>query len=140
MQARTTRAHNALEGGRCGTRQVGQARRGWKEWIMKVGQTGAAPAVSQVTGNGANGGNEAAGKSGKAGAGSHAASVNGSAKVQLSNTAKALLDGADGGFDQAKVDRVRQAIADGSYKVNHEAIADKLIANAQELLGKVAPR
>ncbi|MEY4748419.1 MAG: hypothetical protein RIQ60_633 [Pseudomonadota bacterium] len=107
---------------------------------MKVGQTGAAPAVSQVTGNGANGGNEAAGKSGKAGAGSHAASVNGSAKVQLSNTAKALLDGADGGFDQAKVDRVRQAIADGSYKVNHEAIADKLIANAQELLGKVAPR
>ena len=28
-------------------------------------------------------------------------------------------------------------IADGSFKINPEAIADKLIANAQELLTKV---
>ena len=28
-------------------------------------------------------------------------------------------------------------LADGSFKVNPEAIADKLIANAQELLAKV---
>ena len=33
--------------------------------------------------------------------------------------------------------RIAQAIADGRFKVNAEAIADKLIANAQELLGKV---
>jgi negative regulator of flagellin synthesis FlgM len=40
----------------------------------------------------------------------------------------------DGSFDAAKVERVSQAIKDGTYKVNPEAIADKLIANAQELL------
>ena len=61
-----------------------------------------------------------------------------SAKVQLSDTAANLLSGADAAeFDSAKVERISQAIADGSYKVNAELIADKLIANAQEVLGKV---
>jgi negative regulator of flagellin synthesis FlgM len=61
-----------------------------------------------------------------------------SAQVKLSNTAETLRSGADTAeFDAAKVERISQAIADGSYKVNPEAIADKLIANAQELLGKV---
>ncbi|MEY2690150.1 MAG: hypothetical protein RL375_4350 [Pseudomonadota bacterium] len=103
---------------------------------MKIGQTGAAPAISQVAGNTA--GNtepQGAAKSGKTGAA--ATTGNTGTSVQLSNTAKALLDGADGGFDQAKVDRVRQSISDGTYKINPEAIADKLIANAQEVLGKV---
>lgn len=62
-----------------------------------------------------------------------------SAKVQLSDTAATLLSGTEAAeFDQAKVDRIAQQIADGSYKVNPEAIADKLIANAQEVLGKVS--
>jgi negative regulator of flagellin synthesis FlgM len=66
------------------------------------------------------------------------ASVDPSAKVQLSNAAASLRAGTDPAeFDAAKVERVSQAIADGSYKVNPEVIADKLIANAQELLGKV---
>ena len=39
-------------------------------------------------------------------------------------------------FDQAKVDRIAQAIRDGNYQINADAIADKLISNAQELLGK----
>ena len=34
--------------------------------------------------------------------------------------------------DMAKVNAVRSAIADGSYKVNPEAIADKLLSSAQE--------
>ena len=39
-------------------------------------------------------------------------------------------------FDQAKVERIAQAIRDGQFRVNPEAIADKLIANAEELLGR----
>lgn len=61
-----------------------------------------------------------------------------SAQVQLSSTAAALASQAvgDGSFDQAKVDRIAQAIRDGKYEVNADVIADKLIANAQDLLGK----
>ena len=39
-------------------------------------------------------------------------------------------------LDAEKVERIKQSIADGSYKVNPEAIADKLISNAQEVLSK----
>jgi negative regulator of flagellin synthesis FlgM len=61
-----------------------------------------------------------------------------SAKVQLSDAAAKLMSNTDSAvFDGAKVERIAQAIADGSYKVDAGVIADKLIANAQELLGKV---
>jgi len=66
------------------------------------------------------------------------APVDPSATVALSSTASTLLSGgASSDFDAQKVARIGSAIADGSFKVNPEAIADKLIANAQELLGKV---
>lgn len=60
-----------------------------------------------------------------------------SAKVALSPAAQMLSAAAadSGGFDSAKVDRIAQAIREGRFAVNAEAIADKLIANAQELLG-----
>ena len=61
-----------------------------------------------------------------------------SATVALSSTAATLLSGgASGEFDAEKVARMSEAIASGSFKINAEAIADKLIANAQELLVKV---
>jgi negative regulator of flagellin synthesis FlgM len=61
-----------------------------------------------------------------------------SAKVELSSTASTLLSGgASSEFDSSKVASVGESIANGTYKVNPEAIADKLIANAQELLSKV---
>ncbi|HEX4234486.1 MAG TPA: flagellar biosynthesis anti-sigma factor FlgM [Caldimonas sp.] len=67
-----------------------------------------------------------------------AAGVDASATVALSSTASTLLStGGAGEFDAGKVANITGQIADGSFKVNPEAIADKLIANAQELLSKV---
>jgi negative regulator of flagellin synthesis FlgM len=67
----------------------------------------------------------------------HAASAGGaepSAKVELS--AGALLGAGSGEsvFDAEKVKRIADAIRDGKFEINAEAIADKLIANAHELL------
>jgi len=41
---------------------------------------------------------------------------------------------ADGDFDAARVAAMRQAIADGSFRVNAQAVADKLLDNAAEFL------
>ena len=58
-----------------------------------------------------------------------------SAQLKLSNTAATLLSASGGAeFDAAKVARISNAIDKGEFKINPEAIADKLIANAQELL------
>ena len=66
-----------------------------------------------------------------------AAGAEPAALVELSATAAALSSAdPEGSFDSAKVDRIRQSIGDGTYKVNPAAIADKLIANAQDLLGR----
>jgi negative regulator of flagellin synthesis FlgM len=59
-----------------------------------------------------------------------------SAKLQLSSTASSLLSSGSAEFDSDKVAKISKSIEDGTYKVNHEAIADKLIANAQEVLTK----
>ena len=66
--------------------------------------------------------------------------VEASAQVALSSTATELRAPADrvsGGFDAAKVARIAQAIERGEFKVDAGAIADKLIANAAELLDNV---
>ena len=60
-----------------------------------------------------------------------------SAQVQLSS--ELALDGSEAGradFDGDKVARIAQAIREGKFHINAEAIADQLIANAQELLPK----
>ena len=60
-----------------------------------------------------------------------------SAEVSLSSMAELKLDpNGEGSFDAAKVERIAQAIRDGKFEVNPEVIADKLIVNAQELLGR----
>ena len=63
-----------------------------------------------------------------------------SAKVELSSTAATLLSpaGAAADFDADKVKRMSDAIASGTFAVNADVIADKLIANARELLAKVS--
>ena len=57
--------------------------------------------------------------------------------MQLSDAVNVLLADAGADIDPAKVARISQDIADGTFKVNAEVIDDTLIANAQELLGKV---
>lgn len=58
-----------------------------------------------------------------------------SAHVNLSAAATSVAGTAgDGSFDTSKVQRIAQAIRDGKFEVHPEVIADKLIANATELL------
>jgi len=52
----------------------------------------------------------------------------------MESTAIAGTSAASSDFNAEKVAQVRAAIADGSYKVNAGAIADKLLSNAQQLL------
>jgi negative regulator of flagellin synthesis FlgM len=101
---------------------------------MKIGQSATTPNVASV-GSAATSA-RAPQDGGRAGS---AARTEGgeSSTVALSSTARALMDAADGSFDADKVERVRQSISDGTYKINADKIADKLIANAQDVLGKV---
>lgn len=107
---------------------------------MKIGNTNGpapAPALGSVASTRGSAG-EAAAASGKPELKTQDAGLAdpGSATVKLSTTASSLLSGSTAEFDTEKVEKMRQAIADGSFQVNPGAIADKLIANAQELLGK----
>ena len=53
-----------------------------------------------------------------------------SAKVALSPTLTQLAAAGNAGvFDSDKVQRISDAIRDGKFKINPEAIADKLIGN-----------
>ena len=64
-----------------------------------------------------------------------------STQVELSPEATMLSHASqDPSFDQAKVDRIAQAIRDGSFSINPGAIADKLLSNAQEVLGRSMPQ
>jgi negative regulator of flagellin synthesis FlgM len=56
-----------------------------------------------------------------------------SSAASMGGTTSATAD-----FDADKVKRISDAIENGTFKVNPEAIADKLIANANEVLGKVS--
>lgn len=103
---------------------------------MKIGNTGASPAMG-TAGGVASTPRETA-ETAKAGTSSvPGTGKDGSTTVKISSAASELLGGTEGSFDAEKVARVRQSISDGTYQVNPEAIADKLISNAQDLLGKI---
>ena len=61
-------------------------------------------------------------------------------RVQLSDLGAKLsqlenqFSGSD--FDVKKVEEIRNAIAEGRFKVNADAVADKLLSSVSELLGK----
>lgn len=56
------------------------------------------------------------------------------ATVRLSELSAQLVSTSAGpDFDQAKVESIKQAIADGKLSINADVVADKLIANALAL-------
>ena len=102
---------------------------------MKIGNNADINAYSKVGGTAA-GATEGGAKTAKGGA---AAPSNEGSKVELSSTASSLISGTspdDGSFDAEKVARIASAIEKGEFKINADAIADKLIANASEMLGR----
>ena len=58
--------------------------------------------------------------------------------VTVSTAARALeqTGRATGDFDANKVKAVRAAIEKGTFSVNAEAVADKMLSNAQEILSR----
>ena len=101
---------------------------------MKIGNPLDKPGLVPATPARAN--NDAAAK-----AGAGAATAQAGSTVALSTAATALMRSesaaaASADFDGAKVERISGAITRGEFTVNPEAIADKLIANAQELLSR----
>lgn len=54
--------------------------------------------------------------------------------VTLSRTAMDPVGRSTDDFDADRVKAMREAIANGSFRINAEAIADKLLAGAQEML------
>jgi negative regulator of flagellin synthesis FlgM len=105
---------------------------------MKIGQHPDSTVASATAGATSSQEVAAAAKDRKANAAAAAqAPLDAGSTVALSTTAASLLAaGAPPEFDAAKVAVLSDAIARGTYQVNPEAIADKLIANAQELLAK----
>jgi negative regulator of flagellin synthesis FlgM len=99
---------------------------------MKIGQINNTAATAAV----ANNDRKAVDSQKKSAAPASTAGSESSTQVELSATASALSGEDDATFDSAKVDRIAQAIREGKFTVNHQAIADKLISNAQELLGR----
>ena len=89
---------------------------------MKIGHLESTPAVASTTG--------------KSGSTAKKADGTPESSTEVTLSAEAAQEATP--FDAEKVARIAQAIKDGKFTVNHEAIADKLIANAQELLGKVS--
>lgn len=58
--------------------------------------------------------------------------------VTLSSASQAVSAAGGGGsdvFNSQKVEAMKLAIADGSFKANPEAIADKMLSNAAEMMG-----
>jgi negative regulator of flagellin synthesis FlgM len=64
-----------------------------------------------------------------------------SEKLSISSLSTRLNDietklGGAAEFDSARVQEIKQAIRDGQFKINPEAVADRLIESVKEMLGK----
>jgi negative regulator of flagellin synthesis FlgM len=102
---------------------------------MKIGQTPELPVVTGVPDSKKLVQDKEAAPSGVAREGVRA-STNG-ASVSVTTMVRSLEQSSKGvsaDFDEKKVAELRAAIANGTFKVDAEAIADKLLANASEML------
>ncbi len=103
--------------------------------LMSEIQTGAAAAgaakPAERPANSAAGASKSVGKSqGSASPTGSGVTVTLSPQSQTLATQSASTDT----FDSGKVEAIKASIANGSFQVNAEAIADKLLANASEML------
>ncbi len=57
-------------------------------------------------------------------------------KVSLSGTAKAASAGKEAPIDAAKVERIRDEIARGEFRIDADRIAGDMIAGARELIAQ----
>ncbi len=107
---------------------------------MKIGQTPELPSsVAQALNSATQKSGPPAGAAAAANANAAKSTRSAGVAVTMSNQAKALEKAAsssDGDVDMQKVSAARAAIQDGTYTVNAEAIADKLLSNAQEMLSR----
>lgn len=105
---------------------------------MKVGQPAEMPKVSTPSSTGS--GAAAPAKTGQEAAATASSSASSTGVAVTVSTAVRNLEQANRGetadIDTDKVAAVRQAIEDGTYVVNAEVIADKLLSNAQEMLNR----
>lgn len=101
---------------------------------MKIGQTPDFAAASQVAANKqqAKTASAAATEDSRQAQPARAAGV----PVSFSTSARALDQSgrANADFDANRVKEIREAIANGTFRVNAEAVADKLLANSEEFL------
>lgn len=101
---------------------------------MKIGNPADKPVLTPVAANGTATPNGAAGLQASA----IPATADDSAKIELSSSAATLMSGdVSADFDAEKVARISKSIEDGTFTINPDAIADKLISNAREALAKV---
>ena len=103
---------------------------------MKIGQQPELPGALAQTGLAKQAKSPASAAEGAA-KGAQAASAAG-VPVTVSTAARALeqTGRATGDFDANKVKAVRAAIEKGTFSVNAEAVADKMLSNAQEILSR----
>lgn len=68
-----------------------------------------------------------------------ASTAGGADKVNLTDSARALAEAARSGdaspIDTAKVERIRQSLASGTYQVNPERIADRMLSMEHQMAG-----
>jgi len=107
---------------------------------MKIGQTPDIPEVATPVAKAAAGASSAAASAAKAAATATpepAALKQSGVSVTVSSLTRSLeTSSANGSFDTEKVAAMKEKIANGTFKVDAEAIADKLLSNAQQVLRK----